>query len=46
MVRTDQQVDLFNASLVDSICLDVEMQSPTNLAQTMNLARAFERNNT
>lgn len=37
-VRMDQQVDLFIAGLMKSICLDVEMQNPPNLATFMNLA--------
>ncbi|PHT63350.1 hypothetical protein T459_32813 [Capsicum annuum] len=36
-VRVDQQV----AGLVDLICLDVELQTPSNLVQEMSLVRAF-----
>ncbi|PHT42769.1 hypothetical protein CQW23_16794 [Capsicum baccatum] len=39
----DQQVDMFTAGLVDLICLDVELQNPSNLVQAMSLSRAFEK---
>lgn len=42
-VCLDQQVDLFNASLVITIGMDVELQNPRNLATIMDLTRAYAR---
>lgn len=42
-IHRDQQVNVFTVGLIDSLCLEVEMQSPTTLMHTMSMIRIFER---
>ncbi|PPS15505.1 hypothetical protein GOBAR_AA05071 [Gossypium barbadense] len=42
-LKPRQQVNLFNAGLVEEFRIDIEMQQPKNIGVAMNMARTLER---